>query len=307
MADTYAAKPEGFKGFYPRRPIGIHDSISPLTRAKLTSSTFDIWKGVPVINATGGTFDRVAVQGTDEIQRITITGTPTGGSFTLTSTITGTRTQSGSLFTGTTVAIAYNATAATVQTALETILGVGNVSCAGGPLPGSVVNITFTGQLSATNVAALSTTDSLTGGSSPASAISTPTSGVIGIVTTATGVIGFSEEWDSGTTPNWPRSFVQAPLNLEGPFATTTKQYLIFPDTAGNIYTGAIWPTETVAATMVNTAYSLGWNNTTAQVYIRTGDTSNAVVKVVGIPDGQVGKVGGLVDFIVVDGVSIFH
>lgn len=306
MADTYAAKPEGFKGFYPRRPIGIHDSIVPLTRAKLASSTRDVWKGVPVINATADTFDRVAVQGTDEVQTLTITGTPTGGTFTLTSTITGTRTQSGLTFAGTTAAIAYNATAAQVQSALEAVLGVGNVTCAGGPFPGTAVTITFVGQLSATDVAALTVTGSFTGGTSPAGAISTTTAGVVGIVT-STVLLGFSEEWDSGTIPNWGRNFAQAPLNMEGPFAASTRKYLIYPDYPGHIYTANIWPTETVAASMVNTNYSLGWNNTTAQVYVRTGDTSNALVKVVGIPDGQVGKVGGLVDFVVLDGASIFH
>lgn len=83
--------------------------------------------------------------GTNEVQRITIAGTPTQGTFTLT-------------YSGQTTAnIAYNATAANVVTALEALsnIGAGNVTGANGPLPGTAVNITFTGTLAATNVAAM--------------------------------------------------------------------------------------------------------------------------------------------------------
>jgi hypothetical protein len=110
----------------------------------------------------------LSTNGTNEVQRITITGTPTGGSFTIT--------WSGQ----TTAAIAYNAVAATVQTALENLsnIAVGDVAVSGGPFPGSTMDVTFTGNLGNTNVAAMTTTDSFTGGSSPASAITTPTPGV---------------------------------------------------------------------------------------------------------------------------------
>lgn len=100
-----------------------------------------------------------------EVQTVTITGTPTGGTFTLT-------------FSGqTTASIARNATAAQVQTALEALsnIGAGNVVCAGGPFPGSAVTVTFTGELASTNVAQMTSTDSFTGGTSPASAVTTTT------------------------------------------------------------------------------------------------------------------------------------
>lgn len=83
--------------------------------------------------------------GTNEVQRITIAGTPSQGTFTLT-------------FGGqTTSAIAYNATAANVVSALEALstIGSGNVTGANGPLPGTAVNITFTGTLAETDVAAM--------------------------------------------------------------------------------------------------------------------------------------------------------
>ncbi|MGW1998145.1 hypothetical protein [Embleya sp. NPDC001921] len=105
---------------------------------------------------------------TSEVQTVTITGGPTGGTFTLT--------WSGQ----TTAAIAYNASAAVVQAALEALsnIGVGDVTCTGGPLPGTAVTVTFGGTLAYTDVAAMTASGaSLTGGSSPAVVIATGTAG----------------------------------------------------------------------------------------------------------------------------------
>ncbi|SIO60141.1 hypothetical protein SAMN05444166_6282 [Singulisphaera sp. GP187] len=109
----------------------------------------------------------IRTNGSNETKRITVTGTPTGG--TLTSTVNG----------QTTAAIVYNATAAAVQAALEALsnVAVGGAICTGGPLPGTPVNVTFTGNLGLQTVT-MSTTDSFSGGSSPASAVTTPTPGV---------------------------------------------------------------------------------------------------------------------------------
>ena len=105
--------------------------------------------------------------GTNEVQNVAITGTPTGGTFTLT--------YSGQ----TTGAIAYNATAATVQAALVALsnIGPGDVAVTGGPLPGTAVDVEFTGALGGTNVAGMTHTDSLTGGTAPAVAVTTTTAG----------------------------------------------------------------------------------------------------------------------------------
>jgi hypothetical protein len=93
-----------------------------------------------------------------ETQTVTITGTPTGGTFTLT-------------FNGqTTAAIAYNAAASLVQTRLEALssVGTGNVTCGGGPLPGSPVTVAFKGELASTDVALMTANSaSLTGGTTP--------------------------------------------------------------------------------------------------------------------------------------------
>jgi hypothetical protein len=111
--------------------------------------------------------------GTNEVQRVTITGTPTGGSFTLT-------------YDGqTTAAIAYNANAATVQAALEALsnIAVGDITCAGGALPGSFVTVTFNlGTVTGGENVAEMTADgaALTGGTSPAVAVTTTTAGVDG-------------------------------------------------------------------------------------------------------------------------------
>lgn len=101
----------------------------------------------------------------NEVQQVAITGSPTGGSFTLT------------IWGLTTGSIAYNASAATVQTALAAILGSGNVECTGGSLPGTAVLVEFKGTYANTNVPPMNATASLTGGSSPAVVISVDTGG----------------------------------------------------------------------------------------------------------------------------------
>ncbi|AZF90300.1 MAG: tail protein [Phage 5P_3] len=105
--------------------------------------------------------------GINEVQTLTITGSPTGGTFTIS--------YSGQ----TTTAIAYNATAAQVQAALEALSNIapGDVVCTGGPLPATAIVIEFAGTLARTNVAAMTTTDSFTGGSTPASAIAQTVAG----------------------------------------------------------------------------------------------------------------------------------
>lgn len=105
----------------------------------------------------------------NEVQTVTITGGPTGGTFTLT-------------FSGqTTSAIAYNASASTVQTALAALstIGSGNVSVSGSN--GGPYTVTFTGTLGNKNVAAMTASGAgLTGGTSPSVSVATTTAGVTG-------------------------------------------------------------------------------------------------------------------------------
>lgn len=101
--------------------------------------------------------------GVAEVQTVTVTGTPTGGSYTL----------SGN--GNTTAAIAYNASAATVQAAIRALGGayaaVNVTGAAGGPY-------TLTYERGTGDIAALTLgTNSLTGGTSPNVSFGTSTAG----------------------------------------------------------------------------------------------------------------------------------
>lgn len=103
-----------------------------------------------------------------DVQTVSISGTPTGGTFAL-------------AFGGQiTAPIAYNAAASAVQTALQALstIGSGNVTCTGGPLPGTPVVCTFAGTL-ATGFQGLMTSNSggLTGGTTPTVSVAHTTPG----------------------------------------------------------------------------------------------------------------------------------
>lgn len=78
----------------------------------------------------------------NEVKTVTIGNKPSGGTFTL------------SLDGQTTSGIAFNATAATVDSALEALstIGAGNVSVTGGPGPDTPYTVTFVGGKAGTNV-----------------------------------------------------------------------------------------------------------------------------------------------------------
>lgn len=96
---------------------------------------------------------------TAEVQTLTISGSPTGGTFTVT------------LDGKTTAPIAYNATAAAVQSAINKLNGV-NVTVS---LSGAVYTVTFREPVG--NANQFTATSSLTGGSSPAVTPATVTTG----------------------------------------------------------------------------------------------------------------------------------
>lgn len=129
--------------------------------------------GIPLgKNATTGLYEPYAAV-TNEVQTVTVTGSPTGGTFTLT--------WSGQ----TTAAIAYNATAAAVQTALEALSNIapGDVAVTGNA--GGPYTLTWGGTQLGENVAAPTATASLTGGTTPGVTIATTTAG--GAAATADG------------------------------------------------------------------------------------------------------------------------
>jgi hypothetical protein len=105
--------------------------------------------------------------GANEVQSLATTGVPTGGTFTL------------NVFGAVTGAIAFNATAAAVQAALEAAatVGTGNVVAAGGPLP-TAITLTFQGALAQQDLPSITIgTNTLTGGTTPVPTISTTTPG----------------------------------------------------------------------------------------------------------------------------------
>lgn len=134
--------------------FGGHRIITAATVASPAVLTIDA--AMPA--GTGDVGDTIWIQGVrglgiNEIQSVIATG-GSAGDFTLT-------------FEGqTTAAIAYNATAGAVQTALEALsnIAVGDVTCAGGPLPGTAVTCTFTGTLGSSNRTQMTVVDNITGG-----------------------------------------------------------------------------------------------------------------------------------------------
>jgi hypothetical protein len=150
----------------------------------------------------------------NEIQDVTISGAPTGGSFTLT-------------FDGqTTGAIAYNATAADVQSALEALsnIGVGDVAVTGNA--GGPYTVTFQGVLGATDVPQLTATSSLTGGTSPSVTVTTTQEGVPYPSWTTVAINSPNTYWDmaSGTVLDgdyeWQVRTWDA-QGLEGPWSSS--------------------------------------------------------------------------------------
>ncbi|MEU9014254.1 hypothetical protein AB0D12_31695 [Streptomyces sp. NPDC048479] len=121
--------------------------------------------GIPLgKNATTGLYEPYAAV-TNEVQTLTVTGAPAGGTFTIT--------WSGQ----TTAAIAHDATAATVQAALVALSNIapGDVVVTGNA--GGPWTLTWGGTQLGEDVAAPTTTESFSGGTSPDITIATTTAG----------------------------------------------------------------------------------------------------------------------------------
>lgn len=103
----------------------------------------------------------------NDLQTITLTGTPTAGTFNLT------------VNDETSVAIAYNAASSAIQSALQTILGTGNVSVTGSA--GGPWQVTFIGALADTAIPTMSAQSSLTGGAVNITHITVGTAGTASV------------------------------------------------------------------------------------------------------------------------------
>jgi len=140
-------------------PGGVKIDATAFTRSDAVNVT---------INAPGGA-------AASEVQTVTITGVPTGGAVKL------------SWVGQTTTDIPFNATAAQVQAALEALvnINVGDVVVTGGPGPATAWIVTFGGQFARTDVPQMTASSTLTGGTTPAVAVTTTTPGAIGAAVAA--------------------------------------------------------------------------------------------------------------------------
>lgn len=181
--------------------------------------------GLALAVPTSGTYAGKAVPlaaRANEVQTVTITGSPTGGTFTLT------------LDGETSAAIAYNAVASAVQTALENMSNVnpGDAVVTGGPGPGTAYTVTFSGTgRRGADVPQMTATGSFTGGTSPAVAVTTSTGG-------GSGVTDGSDVW-AGVL-YMPVAVASGSTSVVGTLLDTGRIYnarLPFPLTASQIAT----------------------------------------------------------------------
>jgi len=181
--------------------IAFAANLADVDVAAITSTVTGLTGGDAVVTITETVTGNAGV---NEVQTVTVNGA-TGGTFTLTF---------GDQTTGT---IAYNASAATVDTALESLsnIAAGDVTCTGGALPGTAVVVTFTGNLAATDVSLMVADGALlTGGASGNVAEITP------------GAAGTAEvQHLNVVTSGWPTSPVSA-------LATWTPKFAILPSDA---------------------------------------------------------------------------
>ncbi len=145
-----------------RRVLGVvfNGLTAGIARTGLDFGTSAFGKDTNIVATPGGV--------TAERQTITITGTPTAGTFT--PSFKGVAVPTG---------ILYNATAATLQAALEALptIGVGGVIVGGGPGPATPYTVDFVKNFFGTNPPLLTFTHALTGGTTPAVAATETTAG----------------------------------------------------------------------------------------------------------------------------------
>ena len=126
----------------------------------------DVYFGGPAAEPAADVAPAQPACATSETATLAITGTPTGGTFTL--IVPG----------GETGAIAFDAAATAVQTAIEAVVGAGNVTVTGSALPTGPQTITAAGTLKEQDLADFAAGDNnLTGGTSPTVVVTTTVEG----------------------------------------------------------------------------------------------------------------------------------
>lgn len=153
-----------------------------VSKDTIPSRTFEGVSGLKILNAgtvlaaitngpNSGKFGPFQAVGTPEVQTLTESGTISGGTYTLS-------------FNGeTTAALNFDATAATVEAALEALTGIGtdNIVVTGGPVHTTPLTITFQGELSGNQSQITANVGSLTG-TTPGITAATSTPGVAGAI-----------------------------------------------------------------------------------------------------------------------------
>lgn len=166
------------------------------------------------------------IVGNDEVQTLTIGGSPTGGTFTVTF---GGQTTSG---------VAYNATAATLQTALQALssIGANNVTVTGSA--GGPYTLTFVNALGKTDVAQITASAAGLTGGMPTITPATTTAGSAGTAGTfkkvdsastdgsqsARALLMYNCSTDSSGNitieGEWAQTYPTAPVYISGMFRT---------------------------------------------------------------------------------------
>ncbi|HEY7312113.1 MAG TPA: hypothetical protein VH643_22300 [Gemmataceae bacterium] len=211
----------------------------------------------------------------DAVQQVSLTGAPTGGTFTLT-------------FAGqTTAPIAYNANAATVQSALQALPNIGsnNVLVSG---TAGAWRVRFAGSLAGTYQAQLSGNGSgLTGGTSPAVAVATISAGGdAGQLQDVTDPMGIHTEsyYDAlGRTTQTVQNYIAGDGTLTAEQNVTTEYG--YDGNNNTIYVRADEPNNTYQQT--NYVYGV---TTTGGPGNSSGVNSNDILSAIQHPDPNTGQ-----------------
>lgn len=151
-------------------PITMTGTVSTASTGDMTITTTNAGTGPADWSNADNWEGAIPTGGTNEIQVVDLaSGTASGGTFTLT-------------FDGdTTAAIAYNAAASAVQSALEALdsIGAGNITVSGTDI-GTGYTCTFVNDLGGQNVAQMTIDDSSLTGSSPVGQVTTSQAGAAG-------------------------------------------------------------------------------------------------------------------------------
>jgi hypothetical protein len=169
----------------------------------------------------------------NDVQTFSVSGTPTGGTLTL----SGVNPLTGAAWT--TAAIAFNAIASAVQSAIRAVFGLGSagVAVTGGPLPGTNTVLTLSGALAGLPMPTLTANLAALTGGTPAFVIAHTTTGaslgtyglytgsgtviVVNMYDCITDAAGNITYGSATGGDRWGQTFTNTPAYTSGTFYTT--------------------------------------------------------------------------------------